>query len=283
MESNEQHAIIIIDKIIKTVIKSSNVITLAKYFNLNQHLPVQELRETIGDVFISSNFDYPEDVYKKIDEILKEELKYKTIIDSKDIPFIFKQSEFKIKLWQGDITALKIGAIVNAANTKGLGCFVAEHKCIDNIIHRNAGPRLRKQCKQIFENNNKEQKENLPTGTAIITNGYCLPSNYVIHTPGPIGEKPKLLRACYISVLNLCKKHKIRSVAFCCISTGLFGYPQENAAKVAIATIKKWLSESNNKSSKNNNDTNSNYIDYIVFNVFTNKDLKIYNKLLNDK
>merc|ERR1712107_212155 len=112
---------------------------------------------------------------------------------------------------------------------------------------------------------------NLPTGTCIVTKAFCLPASYVIHTTGPVGEKPLLLRACYESVLSACKRHKIKSVAFCCISTGLFGYPAANAARVAIRTVKDWMDQKGNASC----------LDYVVFNVFTQQDYNIYRHLLN--
>eukprot|EP01083_Nonionella_stella_P015046 42109_1 len=276
MSLKERIATAIINDIIKTVsskIYDSNILRIAKHFRFSEYLQIEQLREDIGDRFIVSNSDYPEEIYQKMDAILDHELQHKTIMNVENIACISKESQSKLRLWQGDITTLKIDAIVNAANTQGLGCFVQDHKCIDNVIHRAAGPRLRRECRQIFENGNRKQKENLPTGTSIITKAYCLPSKYVIHTTGPVGEKPRLLKASYHSVLDLCKTHKIRSVAFCCISTGIFGYPQQNAAKVAISTVESWLNKSDN----------ADCMDYVVFNVFTNKDRAIYEDLLNDK
>ena len=245
------------------------IISIAKYLRLNEKTKIKHLRKMIGDYLIGSNEDYSEDIYKTMDKVLMIELKKRNNIINADIdiPFINDDNSSKIKLWQGDITRLNIDGIVNAANTKGLGCFQAHHKCIDNIIHRKSGPRLRKECREIL---NTDLNEPLPTSTAIITKGYCLPSKYIIHTPGPVGEKPKLLKACYENVLNLCKENGLRSIAFCCISTGLFGYPNENAAKVAIHTVKKWLNQ------KDNNQC----IDYVLFNVFLDKDLHIYQTLL---
>jgi O-acetyl-ADP-ribose deacetylase (regulator of RNase III) len=138
------------------------------------------------------------------------------------------------------------------------------------VIHDKAGPKLRVECKKVIG-----PKGTLPTGEARITGAYQLPSKYVLHTVGPIidnpqeGLKPEELAACYTNCLELAKQHKLKSVAFCCISTGVFGYPQEPAAEVALASVRDWLSKPEN----------SEALDLVVFNVFTEKDLDIYSKL----
>jgi O-acetyl-ADP-ribose deacetylase (regulator of RNase III) len=172
-------------------------------------------------------------------------------------------------LWRGDITTIKIGAIVNAANSAMLGCFMPCHACIDNAIHTFAGVQLRLECANIMQ----KQGHPEPTGTSKITPAFNLPSNYILHTVGPIirgnlnNEDKRLLADCYRSCLSLAEKHKIESVAFCCISTGEFHFPNEEAAHIAVNTVSDFL-------------RTSNYIKKIVFNVFKEQDEKIYRRLL---
>ena len=169
-------------------------------------------------------------------------------------------------LWQGDITRLKVDAIVNAANAQALGCWVPLHNCIDNCIHSAAGIQLRKECAD------KMQGGLLATGDAFITKGYNLPARHVIHTVGPIipdgvptPEQEEQLAQCYRSCLDLAEKNGLESIAFCCISTGVFHFPHELAAKIAIETVKSYPRHA---------------LKTIVFNVFLNKDLDIYRQLL---
>ena len=169
-------------------------------------------------------------------------------------------------LWQGDITRLKVDAIVNAANAQALGCWVPLHNCIDNCIHSAAGIQLRKECAD------KMQGGLLATGDAFITKGYNLPARHVIHTVGPIipdgvptTEQEEQLARCYRSCLDLAEKNGLESIAFCCISTGVFHFPHELAAKIAIETVKSYPRHA---------------LKTIVFNVFLNKDLDIYRQLL---
>lgn len=151
-----------------------------------------------------------------------------------------------ITLHKGDITKLVVDCIVNAANSCGLGCFSYGHKCIDNIIHNKAGPQLRQECKEFL--NDKQ----IDTGNAIITKGYNLPSKYVIHVVGPTYSETERklcqnqLKQSYISCLNICKINKIKHIAFCCVSTGVFGFPNNAACDIAVYTTKKWLSENDN-------------------------------------
>ena len=169
-------------------------------------------------------------------------------------------------LWQGDITRLKVDAIVNAANAQALGCWVPLHNCIDNCIHSAAGIQLRKECAD------KMQGGLLATGDAFITKGYNLPARHVIHTVGPIipdgvrtTDQEEQLARCYRSCLDLAEKNGLESIAFCCISTGVFHFPNELAAKIAIETVKSYPRHA---------------LKTIVFNVFLNKDLDIYRQLL---
>ncbi len=207
----------------------------------------------------------------KLDSLLQLELKNKNITDFENL----KNSGNKINkteviIWKGDITTLKIDAIVNAANNQLLGCFQPLHKCIDNVIHSAAGVRLRDDCFIIMEEQGFEE----PTGICKITRAYNLPSKYVFHTVGPIvrgkviPQNESDLANVYINCLNLCKQFKnIRSLSFCCVSTGVFGYPQTEAATVAYNTVKKWLID------------NPGFLDVIVFNVFSNDDESIYKSI----
>lgn len=202
------------------------------------------------------------------DKYLNETLKLKGIVDNIENSKI----QDKIYLWKGDITTLKVGTIVNAANSQGLGCFVPCHKCIDNTIHSASGIQLRLECNEKMKKINK-----LETGKAFITRGYNLPSNYVIHTVGPIiyesvtKKEIQELRNCYINSLELAKENNIREIAFCCISTGEFKFPKLQASKIAISTVKEYLSK------------NEKYFDKIIFNVFTDEDYDIYFKNLGEK
>lgn len=174
-----------------------------------------------------------------------------------------------IALWQGDITRLSCDAIVNAANSALLGCFIPHHKCIDNAIHSRAGVQVRLDCSRIMG----LQGEPEPAGCAKITLGYNLPSKYIIHTVGPmVGLSPseengRVLRNCYLSCLNVAREMELKSIAFCCISTGIFGYPNDEAAEIAVGAVKNWLMETG-------------YGIKVVFDVFLDKDLAIYRDIL---
>lgn len=175
-----------------------------------------------------------------------------------------------ISLWKGDITRLDADAIVNAANSALLGCFIPCHGCIDNAIHSAAGVQLRLKCNELMQNQNHEE----PTGTAKITPAYNLPSRYVLHTVGPIIQgKPsdaqcKQLAACYQSCFELAEQYKLRSIAYCCISTGEFHFPNSLAAEIAVETIETLLKDAKN-------------IKKVIFNVFKENDYEIYADLLS--
>lgn len=172
-------------------------------------------------------------------------------------------------LWQGDITTLAVDAIVNAANSRMLGCFVPCHSCIDNAIHTYAGMQLRLECARIMEKQGGAE----PAGKAKITKAYHLPCRYVLHTVGPIidGEVTQaerdMLASCYRSCLNLAAANELHSVAFCCISTGEYHFPNTMAAVIAIETVEAWRKQ--NKESIE-----------VVFNVFKDCDYAIYKRLL---
>ena len=170
-------------------------------------------------------------------------------------------------LWRGDITTLAVDAIVNAANSALLGCFSPNHGCIDNAIHTFAGVQLRLACHEIMRTQGHEE----PTGSAKLTPGFNLPAKYVLHTVGPIvsgrlTEKHcEQLASCYESCLRLAERYGLKSVAFCCISTGVFGFPQRDAARIAVETVKAYQKHSSIE---------------VVFNVFTEADLRFYEALL---
>lgn len=174
-----------------------------------------------------------------------------------------------IYLWQGDITTLRCGAIVNAANSQMLGCFCPCHGCIDNAIHTYAGVQLRAACAELMSKQGHEEA----IGKAKITQAFNLPCDYVLHTVGPIihgrlKEKDKeLLASCYRSCLELADLYEIKSVAFCCISTGEFHFPNDVAAEIAVAAVKDYVQQKHSGIE-------------VIFNVFKNVDYEIYRKLL---
>ena len=201
------------------------------------------------------------------DAYLQAEQREKHIVSLTDLSPVQKG----IYLWQGDITALKTDGIVNAANNALLGCFVPCHGCIDNAIHSAAGIQLRLECSRIMA----AQKSAEPIGKAKITKAYNLPCRYVLHTVGPIiydrvtEEDCGLLAACYRSCLELADACGLKSLAFCCISTGEFHFPNELAAEIAIRTVKEYQQKSESGLE-------------VVFNVFKNEDYEIYKRLLAD-
>ncbi|XP_068683010.1 ADP-ribose glycohydrolase MACROD1-like isoform X1 [Montipora foliosa] len=166
----------------------------------------------------------------------------------------------KISLWKGDITSLEIDAIVNAANNSLLG-----GGGVDGCIHRAAGSTLRQECAQL---------NGCKTGDAKITSGHKLPAKHVIHTVGPIGKQEKLLTKCYKRCLQLVKKHGLRSVAFCCVSTGIYGYPIYDASCVALKTVRSWLESEDDEGNKH-----LDLVDRIIFCIFLKEDLDVYQHL----
>ena len=199
------------------------------------------------------------------DEFLNTLALEKGIVRIKDM----EEREPQIYLWQGDITRLSVDAIVNAANNQLLGCFAPNHKCIDNTIHTFAGIELRMECARMTEYMEMPEK----TGVARMTYGYNLPAKHVLHTVGPIiydevtDKERNELAASYRSCLKLANAYNLHSIAFCCISTGEFRFPNEEAARIAVDTVRTYLKETNSKIQ-------------VVFNVFKDIDYDIYNKLL---
>ena len=205
-------------------------------------------------------------------EWMKVESEYlNTLTQEKGIVTIndMKEREPKIYLWQGDITRLSVDAIVNAANNQLLGCFAPNHKCIDNTIHTFAGIELRMECARMTEYMEMPEK----TGVARMTYGYNLPAKHVLHTVGPIiydevtDKERNELAASYQSCLELANAYNLHSIAFCCISTGEFRFPNEEAARIAVDTVRTYLKETNSKIQ-------------VIFNVFKDIDYEIYNRLL---
>ena len=198
------------------------------------------------------------------DAFLKKMTEEKGIVDADSLPAC--SGDHRLVLWQGDITTLRCDAIVNAANSQMLGCFSPCHGCIDNIIHTMSGVQLRLACHQLMQSQGHEE----PTGQAKITPGFNLPAKYVLHTVGPIIDGDEvtpaaeaLLASCYRSCLELAEQHHLHSVAFCCISTGVFRFPPELAAEIAIRTVKEFLRKET-------------CIKRVIFNVFKDSDLQIY-------
>lgn len=217
--------------------------------------------------------DISEDFLKIQDEYLKKATEEKGITDLNDL----KPIKDDIYIWKGDITTLRVDAIVNAANSAMLGCFVPGHNCIDNCIHTYAGAQLRNECNRKMEELRSQYGVNYvqPTAVPLLTDAYNLPAKKVIHIVGPIvdgklnRDHEELLEKCYRSCLDMAKENELRSIAFCCISTGVFMFPQDKAAKIATDTVNRWLKE--NGSIK------------VVFNVFNDTDLRIYHELLNKR
>ena len=207
------------------------------------------------------------------DEYLRGRAEEKGIVSLSEIPEI----QAGLSIWQGDITRLAVDAIVNAANSQMLGCFVPMHTCIDNCIHTFAGIQLRAECnRQMNELRVRYGRDyEQPTAVPMLTDAYNLPAKKVIHVVGPIVQyklTPALekdLADCYRNTLDLCLENDLKSVAFCCISTGVFHFPNQRAAEIAVWAVKAWLSE------------HSGVMERIIFNVFKDEDLQIYQELLS--
>lgn len=206
-----------------------------------------------------------EEFQKIQDEYLREENEKRGIVTLSEI----EEIQPDLMIWQGDITRLKVGAIVNAANSGMTGCYYPCHNCIDNCIHTYAGIELRNYCNDLMEEQGGEE----PTGQAKITPAFNLPCDYVIHTVGPIVQGPlteeheHLLASCYRSCLELADKNQAESIAFCCISTGVFMFPNRRAAEIAVETVKNYKEKTNSKIK-------------VIFNVFKDEDDDIYKRIL---
>lgn len=206
------------------------------------------------------------------DEYLQERVRENGIVELDDIPMI----RDRMSIWQGDITRLAVDAIVNAANSQMLGCFVPMHTCIDNCIHTFAGVELRAECsRQMNQLRLKYGKDyEQPTAVSMLTDAYNLPAKKVIHVVGPIvryeltPELEKDLADCYRNTLDMCLEHDLKSVAFCCISTGVFHFPNKRAAEIAVSTVGSWLSQ------------HPGAMERVIFNVFKDEDKTYYEELI---
>ena len=211
------------------------------------------------------------------DEYLKERIRENGIVTLSDIPTIADQGSTHafadhISIWQGDITRLAVDAIVNAANSQMLGCFVPMHTCIDNCIHTFAGIQLRAECNRQMNRLRAKYGPDYeqPTAVPMLTDGYNLPAKKVVHIVGPIvtgrltKDLEKDLADCYKNTLDLCLENGIRSVAFCCISTGVFRFPNRKAAEIAVRTVTEWMDE------------HPGAMERVIFNVFKDEDKAYY-------
>ena len=206
------------------------------------------------------------------DEYLQECIRENGIVELADIPII----RDRMSIWQGDITRLAVDAIVNAANSQMLGCFVPMHTCIDNCIHTFAGVQLRAECaRQMDQLKSRYGRDyEQPTAVPMLTDAYNLPAKKVIHIVGPIVQDRLTsaleddLAACYRNTLDMCLENGLKSVAFCCISTGVFHFPNKRAAEIAGQTVKGWLSE------------HPGTMERVIFNVFKDEDREYYEELL---
>ena len=243
---------------------------LIKTLNSNIRVPQdkkekEDLLRTLMNIWEVE--ELPDEFYRLQDEYLQEKLAQTELTNLEQLTEVEKN----IYLWQGDITTLKVDAIVNAANKALLGCFIPHHRCIDNAIHSKAGVQLRQECFDIMQKQGEYEK----TGQAKLTSGYNLPAKYVLHTVGPIiydkveESDKELLASCYRNCLELAVKNGIKSVAFCCISTGEFRFPNELAAEIAVSTVRTFIKNHPESEIK------------VVFNVFKDSDFNIYRKILD--
>ena len=225
--------------------------------------------------------ELPDEMLIVQDEYLTERNAEKGVVPLAEISTLAEQGSTvahgsQLSIWQGDITRLAVDAIVNAANSQMLGCFVPMHTCIDNCIHTYAGVQLRSECdrqmKQFRAKCGRDYEQ--PTAVPMLTDGYNLPAKKVIHIVGPIVQDEltpaleKDLANCYRNTLDMCAESGLRSVAFCCISTGVFHFPADRAAEIAVRTVAEWLDEHGER------------MDRVIFNVFSDKDRKLYERLL---
>ena len=222
-----------------------------------------------------------EEVLEVQNRYLKERIRENGVVKRQDIPTaadMGSRHDFAemIAIWQGDITRLAVGAIVNAANSRMLGCFIPMHTCIDNCIHTYAGIQLRYECnrqmnklRSIYGSDYRQ-----PVAVPMLTDGYNLPAEKIVHVVGPTvtgkltEELKQQLADCYRNTLDICRDNGISTVAFCCISTGVFRFPNKSAAEIAVQTVTGWLKDHPGKMSK------------VIFNVFKDEDRKLYEEQL---
>jgi len=234
-----------------------------------RQLPVPDSLQERRDLFralmnVRPPIPVSEEFLRLQDEELQAQLAEKGVVE------IIEKADKEIIEWQGDITRLKVDAIVNAANSQMLGCFVPMHRCIDNAIHSAAGVQLRLACAEMMQGMEE------PTGYARITPGFNLPAKYVIHTVGPIvttarplHQQEVQLASCYSSCLDLADKKGLASIAFCCISTGEFRFPNDRACEMAVSTVRSWMAGHPDSSVKT-----------VIFNTFKDIDHELYQNAL---
>ena len=227
-----------------------------------------ELFRALANLRMPGAHKLPEEFYAVEAEVLRAITEGKGVTNGESLAPV--KTDPRLAIWQGDITTLKVDAIVNAANSQMLGCFVPRHYCIDNAIHTMAGVELREKCLEIMRAQGHEE----PAGQAKITPGYNLPAKYVLHTVGPIVSGPltethrRLLASCYRACLDLAAEYECRTVAFCCISTGVFLFPNQPAAEIAVKTVRQYYEETGSQLN-------------VIFNVFKDEDFLIYHRLLS--
>ena len=212
---------------------------------------------------ITMPYDLSDEFYLKQDKVLKEILSKKEVVDAK----IFSDG---ISIYKGDITLIKADAIVNACNSKLLGCFVPGHHCIDNAIHSLAGLQVRRDLIKVMEDQGHDEEN----GKCKVTSAYNLPSKYILHTVGPVysgsNQDDIDLKSCYLSCLKMADKMKLESIVFCSLSTGIFGFPIEKASSIAINSVKEYLKKENKTIKK------------VIFDVFSVRDYEVYNRRIKE-
>ena len=212
---------------------------------------------------ITMPYDLSDEFYLKQDKVLKEILSKKEVVDAK----IFSDG---ISIYKGDITLIKADAIVNACNSKLLGCFVPGHHCIDNAIHSFAGLQVRRDLIKVMEDQGHDEEN----GKCKVTSAYNLPSKYIFHTVGPVysgsNQDDIDLKNCYLSCLKMADEMKLESIVFCSLSTGIFGFPIEKASSIAVKTVKEYLKKENKTIKK------------VIFDVFSDRDYEVYNRRIKE-
>ena len=274
MKTQEERLNYLID-----ILKNEN----SQYKNLEIPASIEDKKVMLRSLM---NIRPPKEISEKFlkvqNEYLAERAKQKGVVYLEDIKTVKETINSKhpysqkVSVWQGDITNISCDAIVNAANSRMLGCFVPMHICIDNCIHTFAGVQLRNECNKIMNEFRKKYGPDYEQSTAvpILTSGYNLPAKKVIHIAGPIvttrltAELEQDLANCYKNILDMCLNNNLKSVAFCCISTGVFSFPNKRAAEIAVKTVTNWLKQNENK------------MDRIIFNVFKTEDKKYYEQFL---
>jgi len=244
---------------------NENMDTILHYLETSMKSPnypthAQGIRDKIRFYMTTQFIMLPRDTNQLMNEILRYELYLKSVID-------IGTNINQISLIKNDITQIRADCIVNAANADGMGCFDFNHKCIDNIIHNKAGPNLRLECKAVL-NGTK-----IPTSGVIVTKGYNLPCKFILHTVGPIYSDTnknlceKQLANCYVNCLTVAHNNGYNSIVFCCISTGIYGFPSDRAAEIATVTVRNFIMKSGSKIR-------------VIFCTFTDNDYALYQKLL---